>query len=78
MNDGNSAAQLALAQLGASGQTPEQAWSTINRLLDQQAYTAAVTDLFALSSLMFLALIGLVWLTRPKRAAAPVDAGGAH
>jgi len=78
VNDGNSAAQLALAQLGASGQTPEQAWSTINRLLDQQAYTAAVTDLFALSSLMFLALIGLVWLTRPKRAAAPADAGGAH
>jgi DHA2 family multidrug resistance protein len=34
-----------------AGLSPEQALATINRLIDQQAYTMAVTDLFLLSSL---------------------------
>jgi MFS transporter, DHA2 family, multidrug resistance protein len=79
VNRGNDAATQAMTQLGATGQTPEQVSATINRLIDQQAYTMAVTDVFYLSALLFLALIGLVWLTQPKRspAAAP-GAGGAH
>lgn len=76
-NDG--AAMQALGQLAASGQGPEQASAIVNRLLDQQAYTTAVTDAFCLSSVLFVALIDLVRLTNPRRSLAAVaDAGGAH
>ena len=56
-------------QLTALGQSPQQISATINRLLDQQAFTMAVTDMFSVSSWLFLALIGVVWLTQPRRAA---------
>jgi DHA2 family multidrug resistance protein len=80
MNPGNSAAQQAMAQLMAAGQSQEQAAATLMRLLDQQAYTMAVTDLFYLSSAVFLLLIGAVWLARPKTAPQGPGApgGGAH
>jgi DHA2 family multidrug resistance protein len=80
VNRGNDAAMAAFSQLAAAGQSPEQASATLNRLIDQQAFTMAVTDLFYLSSLLFLSLIAIVWLARPKRvvATARADAGGAH
>jgi DHA2 family multidrug resistance protein len=80
MNPGNSAALQAMAQLTAAGQSQEQAAATLMRLLDQQAYTMAVTDLFYLSSAVFLLLIGAVWLARPKTAPQGPGApgGGAH
>jgi DHA2 family multidrug resistance protein len=80
VNLNNPAAVQTLAQLAAAGQSPEQATATINRLLDQQAYTMAVTDVFYLSAVLFLALIALVWLTQPRRAtAAPAaEVGGGH
>ena len=49
INSANGAATAALGQLGASGLRPEQALATINRMIDQQAYTLAVNDLFFLS-----------------------------
>ena len=67
----------ALNQLGAAGYTPEQALGTINRMVDQQAYTLAANDLFLLSAGVFVLLVGMLWSTRPKRGAA-VDAAGAH
>ena len=39
----------------------------INRLIDQQAYMMSVDDIFYLSALVFLVLIGVVWLARPVR-----------
>jgi len=75
---GNDAAVQALARLGAAGLTPEQSSAMLNRLIDQQAYTMAATDLFYLSALLFLGLVAMVWFAQPKRAAAPADAGGAH
>jgi DHA2 family multidrug resistance protein len=79
INSGNNTAVATMAQLAAAGQSPEQASATINRLLDQQAYTMAVTDVFYLSSVLFIALIGVVWLTKPKPSGGMVaDAGGAH
>ncbi|HYS12524.1 MAG TPA: DHA2 family efflux MFS transporter permease subunit [Burkholderiaceae bacterium] len=78
VNRGNNAATQAMAQLGASGQTPEQVTATINRLIDQQAYTMAATDVFYLSAVLFVALIALVWFTQPKMTPAAADAGGAH
>jgi len=77
---GNDAAMQALTRLGGAGFTPEQSNATLNRLIDQQAYTMAATDLFYLSALLFLGLVAMVWFAQPRRgaAAAQADAGGAH
>ena len=58
-----------------------QALTQINRLIDQQAFTRAVDDIFLGSATVFLLLIGTIWLTeRPARHAGvgAADAGGAH
>ena len=78
IHGGSPAAVATLAQLQAAGYSPEQASATVTRLIDQQAYTLAATDLFHLSSVLFVLLIALVWLTSPKRGGAAADAGGAH
>src|SRR5438105_212302 len=77
VNRSNDTAMQAMGQLNGLGQSAEQAMAFVNRLIDQQAYTMATTDLFYLSAMLFLGLISLVWLTRPKRGAAG-DVGGAH
>ena len=46
LHRGNDAAMQALARLGASGLSPEQGQALLNRMVDQQAYTMAATDLF--------------------------------
>jgi DHA2 family multidrug resistance protein len=74
----NDAATTALAQMAASGYTQEQGMAMVNRLVDQQAYTLAATDLFYLSSVLFVVLIAVVWITRPKLGQHMGDAGGAH
>jgi DHA2 family multidrug resistance protein len=71
-----------LEGLKASGLTAEQALVQMNRLIDQQAYTRAADDVFLASSMVFIALIGLIWLTRRPAPHKPSetmpDAGGAH
>ncbi len=70
-----------LEGLKSAGLSTEQAMAQINRLIDQQAFTRAADDIFLASAGLFIALIGLIWLTRrPARhvAASPADAGGAH
>jgi MFS transporter, DHA2 family, multidrug resistance protein len=74
---GNGAAVQQLAQLQAGGLSAEQALASVNRSIDQQAYTMACTDLFYASSLLFLALVALIWVARPQPSAAAA-AGGAH
>jgi MFS transporter, DHA2 family, multidrug resistance protein len=76
INTSNAAAMQTLSQLQASGLSPQQALASINRSIDQQAYTMAVTDVFYLSALLFFVLIGVVWLSRPKPGAA--GGGGSH
>ncbi|WP_347554553.1 DHA2 family efflux MFS transporter permease subunit [Robbsia sp. KACC 23696] len=67
-------------QMQALGMTHEQALGTFDRLVNQQAATMGVNDLFYLSAGVFLALIGLVWITQRQRASAGADAAasGAH
>jgi MFS transporter, DHA2 family, multidrug resistance protein len=77
MSQTNSAVGQTLAQLRAGGFSESQALATINRMIDQQAYTMAVTDLFYLSSMVFFLLIGVVWLARP-RPGGGAGGGGAH
>lgn len=78
IHNGNEAALQAIAQLQATGASREQALANIDRLINQQAFTMAATDLFWLSSALFVLLIVLVWFTRPQMGDAVGDAGGAH
>ena len=68
-----------LGLLGDAGLSNGQALVQINRLIDQQAYTRAADDIFLASALLFLLLIGLIWITRrPARSGSAADAGSAH
>jgi DHA2 family multidrug resistance protein len=78
INRGNDTAMQTLNQLAAAGYSNEQALATVDRLIDQQAFTLAATDIFWMSSIAFVLLIGMVWLTRPKLDAVGADVGGAH
>jgi DHA2 family multidrug resistance protein len=67
----------ALSTLSAAGADPSTAMALLNRLVDQQAFMLGVNDIFYVSALLFVALIGVVWLARPARggAGAPVVIG---
>jgi DHA2 family multidrug resistance protein len=71
----DSAAVDALQGLGQLGLGFEQAASQITRLLDQQAFTRAADDVFLASAILFILLIPLIWLSRPRKGGAAVDAG---
>jgi DHA2 family multidrug resistance protein len=77
VNRSNDTAMQTLNQLGAAGYSPEQALASVNRIVDQQAYTMAATDIFYLSAVLFVLLIGMIWSTSPKPGGAG-GAGGAH
>jgi len=69
----------ALDRLHAGGVGSEQSYQLINRLVDIQAFTLSADDIFYVSGIAFLALIFLVWLSRPvRRAAGAAAASGAH
>lgn len=77
INNGSNTAMQTLNQFGASGYSGEQALASVNRLIDQQAFTLAVNDVFWMSSMLFFVLIALVWVTKPQRGGA-AGGGGAH
>jgi MFS transporter, DHA2 family, multidrug resistance protein len=56
----------------------QQSYGVLNRLVDQQAFMLSATEIFYVSALLFLALVALIWLARPVRDGAAVNAGGAH
>ncbi len=66
--------------LQARGFSHDQALASINRSIDVQAYMLGANDIFYASALLFIALIGVVWLARPvKGGGAGSDAAaGAH
>jgi DHA2 family multidrug resistance protein len=80
VNLGSPATNSALSGLAGAGLSPDQALATINRLVDQQAYMLAASDVFYASALIFLALIPLVFLAKNIRGGAggADAAAGAH
>jgi MFS transporter, DHA2 family, multidrug resistance protein len=78
VNLSNNTTVQTLQQLGSSGYSQEQGLASVNRLIDQQAYTMAVTDIFYLSAVLFFMLIALVWMSKPTLGAAAPEGGGAH
>jgi DHA2 family multidrug resistance protein len=57
--------EQALAVLRGNGMSAAQSHAVVNRLIDQQAFMLSANDLFYASALLFLALVGVVWLARP-------------
>lgn len=76
----NTTSTQAIAGLQAQGMSLEQAYAQITRLIDQQAFMLAANDIFYASAIGFVALIAVVWLSRPKKSVggSAADAGGAH
>jgi DHA2 family multidrug resistance protein len=77
---GSSAAtQTYLRTLQAGGLSLPQAGAAINRSIDVESHLLAANDLFWASSVLFLLLIGVIWLARPVKGNSPsASAGGAH
>jgi DHA2 family multidrug resistance protein len=79
VNNGSTAATSAIANLGASGFGSQQVLGQINRMVDQQAFMLATSDIFYASAVLFLLLIPIVWMSRPQRGQSGGDAAaGAH
>ncbi|HEX4779390.1 MAG TPA: DHA2 family efflux MFS transporter permease subunit [Usitatibacter sp.] len=79
INPYNPAAVQALSGMQAGGLTPDQSLSLASRLIDQQAAMMSANDIFLFSAWLFLALIGVVWLSKPLRAkGGGAEAAGAH
>ena len=57
------------------GMSHQQALSTVDAMINGQAFTMSAVDVFYASAIIFLALTGLVWFARPKSAKA--GGGGA-
>jgi MFS transporter, DHA2 family, multidrug resistance protein len=66
----------ALAGLQAGGLTPQQASAAMNQMIDRQAFMLSANDIFLVSAILFVLLVGVVWLARPVKgpSAAPVAA----
>ena len=62
-------------QLQNLGMNTQAAYGSFNLALSQQAATLGVNDMFYLSSGIFVALISLIWITKPERTGG--DAGAA-
>jgi DHA2 family multidrug resistance protein len=69
----------ALGTLHAGGMGTDQSYALLNRIVDSQAFMLSANDIFYVSGILFLALIGLVWFARPLRSGAGATAAsGAH
>jgi DHA2 family multidrug resistance protein len=79
INQGSAAATGTLSGLASGGLSPEQALAQVVHLIDQQAFMLAANDIFYASAVLFIFLIPLVWLARPRMGAGASDAAaGAH
>jgi MFS transporter, DHA2 family, multidrug resistance protein len=61
------------------GLSMQQAAAAINRNIDVESHLLAVNDVFWISSILFLLMVGVIWLAQPKGGNLPPGAaGGAH
>jgi DHA2 family multidrug resistance protein len=64
----NPAFASSMQQMGAAGFDQAQTYGLFNRMATQQAAQLGVNDMFFLSAGIFVALIALIWITKPERA----------
>jgi DHA2 family multidrug resistance protein len=72
------AAAQALANIRDMGLDDTQARGMLNQMIDQQAWTMAVDDIFIGAAALFVVLMVLVWFARPVKGGGHADASGAH
>jgi DHA2 family multidrug resistance protein len=56
-----------MQQFGAAGFSQSQGYGLFNSMATQQAAQLGVNDLFYISAGIFVALIALIWITKPER-----------
>jgi MFS transporter, DHA2 family, multidrug resistance protein len=79
ISNSSEATRQYLQTLQAGGLSLQQAGAAINRSIDVESHLLAANDVFWISSVLFLLMIGVIWLARPGKAnLAPGAAGGAH
>jgi DHA2 family multidrug resistance protein len=78
--NGSPATDAALAGLQAGGLDMQQSYGYVDRLINRQAFMLSANDMFLATGVMFMLLIGVVWLARPIKdpAATAAAGGGAH
>lgn len=59
-----------LGTLRAAGLSAEQAYATVERVINAQSYMLATNEFFLYCAIAFFSLTSLVWLTKPRRATA--------
>jgi DHA2 family multidrug resistance protein len=67
LDPNNPVTSQALGTLHSGGMGPDQSYELLNRLVDSQAFMLSANDIFYVSGIIFIGLIGLVWLARPLR-----------
>ena len=65
MNTANSAATDYLQQLHALGASTPRAWSLVESLVQREALTLAVNDVFLLCAALFFLMIPIIWIAKP-------------
>jgi DHA2 family multidrug resistance protein len=76
---GDPATASALGTLHSGGLSADQSYAMLNHLVDTQAFMLSADDIFYVSGILFLLLIGLVWFAHPVRGAGgAAAASGAH
>ncbi|HWG72146.1 MAG TPA: DHA2 family efflux MFS transporter permease subunit [Steroidobacteraceae bacterium] len=79
VNNSSVAARSYVETLQAQGLSLSQAGAVINRNIDVQSHLLAANDLFWLSAILFLLMVGVIWLARPSKSNFSAGAvGGAH
>ncbi len=68
IHPGAAALDQALGGMQKLGISEQASLGMVDQLINQQAYTISATDIFYASTIIFLALIGLIWLARPSSA----------
>jgi DHA2 family multidrug resistance protein len=56
-----------LNQLQATGMSTQQAYAMIDHTVFAQSYMVATNEFFLYSAVLFFLLMGVVWLTRPRK-----------
>jgi MFS transporter, DHA2 family, multidrug resistance protein len=54
------------------------AHALFNPVVDTQSAMLGLNDIFFLSSIIFVVIVPLIWITRPSQGAGSSDAAGAH
>ncbi len=63
----NPANSAYLDKLQATGMSNEQAYAVIERTVSSQSYMVATNEFFLYSAVLFFVLMGVVWLTKPRK-----------